>query len=1283
MADNKRDIELRIAATTSGADAIRKLGDELQTLGKEGGESADKFKELGNELDRLGSQGDALQALNAVQTTVNETSGKFAEATARAKELSDALAQQRSTTDTFKASQKQAGDAVRETEAQLRQQVQALRTLRAESDGAERSTVGYKDKVQSLRGEIAKLQGTLAEQKAAFKDARQATGEQNAALAEVEQQYNKADKAVGRLQRALDTQNGALDKAKTGLNDLGVEASSVDAALVNIEAALDGVTRAASEQVAAYRQLSAIERAVAEANERNVALARKAATDRVAAGKAAAQAANEQAAAEAKIGYAAEEAAAKLQALIDRSRASGQAINEAFGVLGVRSATAIRDEINAVGAAMIKLTNNANVTGEDFDRAFAQAQTRVRQLNDELEKSPGQVEKTTRGVGFLTSGLKQLAAAYIGIDLANKFVDANIQIETLRRSLTLVTGSTEAAARQIQLLRDTANTAGISIGEISGSFVKFQAALNGANIPLETTESLFRAVVNASGQLGLSSSKTSLILDALAQTASKSVVSMEELRQQLGDSLPGALDLSAKGLGLTTAELVKLVESGQLLAVDFLPALKNALIDTFGTGAKEVEGLGQSINRFKNTLTTISQAIGDSGVSRALSFLFDTAGTGAKLLTFQVERLALGFEFFGKRVGVVFDGIKNRDFAGILSGIEQLEVEREAKLTKFVGTLEGVGTAAGAASAGVAKTAEAATAAGAAAAASAANVTTAANAHAQGATAAQANAGAQNAAAGAAGANAAAQGASAQATNAAAAAANGAGNSWVKLTAAFAANQEAMTNDIAIAEKLADAKKIEGDARVSVAKIAGDGIAVLTESAAAGEAEALSLANVAEKRVALVTAMEKQRAALVEEIARLGDVGGARKKVVDGLQQQIDLQIAAAEKSLQAANAARVEADSRELAVRATRDNSSALVNLRDAYNTAQATLTRYIQLERDGLATATQVQGARVQLARAEFLYNDALSDTTRALELRVSRVQADFNATKASLSVKLETARADEASARAIGNETGALEANIQQKRVQIDITRAAKDEKIAEANATIQKLEADRAEIRGMDDLSVAKRAEIDLRIQNERAKVKEAGASDAIVRGLEAEIDALRRRGAAGGAGGGRQISGIDPQQADKSQQGPISGTYDIGALAALQQKKSNGTLSANDLQLAESAYNAALFNNQSIGGAARQGLASLDGQRDAGGKVLAAKRLLEEVRALQQGGGSSLGGGAAQTGNTSGQSGLFSTVKIELNGRSTNINTASQADAAALTNLMREIGVAKGTAGPGG
>ena len=58
---------------------------------------------------------------------------------------------------------------------------------------------------------------------------------------------------------------------------------------------------------------------------------------------------------------------------------------------------------------------------------------------------------------------------------------------------------------------------------------------------------------------------------ALGQMVSKGNVSMEELRQQLGERLPGAYSIAARAMGVTEQQLGKLLETGQVVSADLLP----------------------------------------------------------------------------------------------------------------------------------------------------------------------------------------------------------------------------------------------------------------------------------------------------------------------------------------------------------------------------------------------------------------------------------------------------------------------------------------------------------------------------------------------------------------------------------------------------------------------------------------------------------------------------------------------------------------------------------------
>ena len=85
---------------------------------------------------------------------------------------------------------------------------------------------------------------------------------------------------------------------------------------------------------------------------------------------------------------------------------------------------------------------------------------------------------------------------------------------------------------------------------------------------------------------------------AVEQMLSKGKVTAEELRRQLGNSLPGAFNLMAQAAGVSTAELEKMMKAGQVISEDVLPRFAQVLNAT--TAAANFDSLQSSLNRFKN-----------------------------------------------------------------------------------------------------------------------------------------------------------------------------------------------------------------------------------------------------------------------------------------------------------------------------------------------------------------------------------------------------------------------------------------------------------------------------------------------------------------------------------------------------------------------------------------------------------------------------------------------------------------------------------------------------------
>ena len=115
--------------------------------------------------------------------------------------------------------------------------------------------------------------------------------------------------------------------------------------------------------------------------------------------------------------------------------------------------------------------------------------------------------------------------------------------------------------------------------------------------------------------MGSSQQQMQGALMALEQMISKGKVSMEELRRQLGNALPGAMQIAAKAMGTTSAGLQEMLESG-LDSELFVTRFANQLHKEFGGKAVEASHtlraeLARLGNAFFNLKTSVLD--GDAG----------------------------------------------------------------------------------------------------------------------------------------------------------------------------------------------------------------------------------------------------------------------------------------------------------------------------------------------------------------------------------------------------------------------------------------------------------------------------------------------------------------------------------------------------------------------------------------------------------------------------------------------------------------------------------------------
>ena len=269
--------------------------------------------------------------------------------------------------------------------------------------------------------------------------------------------------------------------------------------------------------------------------------------------------------------------------------------------IAVDGASTAASEIGKVSGQLGALGNTSSKAG-DIGRSWRGLAADFAHVGQSVLLAKSAVDMAVNAVSGMVTG----------------YVQAAVASQKLASSLEFSAGSARGAAQEIEYLRRVSRDMGLDFGTASGAYAKFAASARSAGMSLGDTHKIFEGISKAGARFGLSSEEMSGAFLALGQMASKGVVSMEELRGQLGERLPGAFDLAAKAMGVTQVELIKLVESGKLAASDFLPKFGQALNDNITV---PMGTLQQSINNASTSWELWKRALAEGAGGGSLGWL--------------------------------------------------------------------------------------------------------------------------------------------------------------------------------------------------------------------------------------------------------------------------------------------------------------------------------------------------------------------------------------------------------------------------------------------------------------------------------------------------------------------------------------------------------------------------------------------------------------------------------------------------------------------------------------
>ena len=267
----------------------------------------------------------------------------------------------------------------------------------------------------------------------------------------------------------------------------------------------------------------------------------------------------------------------------------------------VSSMTSLARAMGLTGKEAFDLAKSFGVTGAALEALDAKF-NRTSKSGKSFAESLKNLITTNNAMAALQSGLAVVGMniSFGGIvELGKAAVKTSVEIDSLNTAFTSIDKSSALAAGQLEVIRKITNDLGLEFYSTAKSAKGFYAAAKNSTIAKDA-DKIFYAFSAASSALKLTNDDVQGVMLAISQMMSKGKISAEELRQQLAERLPGAVQVLAKSMGVTGAELDKMLEGGKV-GLENLSKMADELIKIYDNAGKKA---GRSMLGEMNRLST-------------------------------------------------------------------------------------------------------------------------------------------------------------------------------------------------------------------------------------------------------------------------------------------------------------------------------------------------------------------------------------------------------------------------------------------------------------------------------------------------------------------------------------------------------------------------------------------------------------------------------------------------------------------------------------------------------
>ena len=248
-------------------------------------------------------------------------------------------------------------------------------------------------------------------------------------------------------------------------------------------------------------------------------------------------------------------------------------------------------------------------------------------------------EQTRERRGIIQSrGFQRGAGAGIGVYGAMRSSGAYQGYLGAEQALTAATGDQDLGKAELQWLIEMSQQVGVFAGDITREYGKFAASAQETSLSLQQQRDIFRSFSEYGRVLNLDSNNMGRIFYALQQMMSNGIVLSQELQTQLGDVMPGALQVFAKAAveaGMISAEgltetdtlvrrLKDEMKEGNLTSGRLLPYVAEELAQTARAGGAldvAMKSTSAAMSRFRNSIWLANKTFNESGFDKGMGRL--------------------------------------------------------------------------------------------------------------------------------------------------------------------------------------------------------------------------------------------------------------------------------------------------------------------------------------------------------------------------------------------------------------------------------------------------------------------------------------------------------------------------------------------------------------------------------------------------------------------------------------------------------------------------------------